>query len=64
MAKRVSAQKPQNHCRRRERAKLAAEAVIEEIHEDHRELDGEELIRTICDVFGVPYPPPLKDKAP
>lgn len=64
VAKRVSAQKPQHHVCRRERAKLAAEAVIEDIHGDHRELDGEELIRAICDVFGVPYPLPLKDKAP
>jgi len=36
---------------RREKARVAFDRVVEDIHEDHRELEGEELYRAVLEVF-------------
>lgn len=36
-----------------EKAKHAFEAVVESIHDDHKTLEGEELWKSVVEVFGI-----------
>lgn len=41
---------------RRERAKAALDTLIEAVHDDHRVLEGEELVRAVHEIFRLVRP--------
>jgi hypothetical protein len=41
---------------RRARAKAAVDALIESVHEDNRVLEGEELVKAVCEIFKIVRP--------
>ena len=44
---------------RRQRARVAFDAVVESIHEDHRMLEGQDLYDAVIEVFGLVRPEPV-----
>ena len=42
---------------RTKQSQHAFERVLEEIHEDHRELEGDELYQAVLEIFGLTAPP-------
>jgi len=41
----------QTEAARREQARVAFESLVEQVHDDHRQLTGEELLQAILQVF-------------
>lgn len=42
----------------KERARIAFDAVVESIHEDHKMLEGKDLWAAVVEVFGITRPSP------
>lgn len=57
MVKRISnlPERPES-TERRAKARLAFTAVVEEIHEEHRVLEGKELWEAVIEIFGALRP--------
>lgn len=57
MAKRMTSRPDKNKVdSRRDRARAAFEAVVDEIHDEHRVLEGEDLVKAVYDIFEVVRP--------